>query len=66
MPYFIRFFTSKTVVVGLRRGERPGPEEDGQNRATACFQKACELNSYVNMKQVSNVLFLDPFLVSFL
>jgi len=27
-------------------------EEDvGQNRATACFQKACELNSYVNMKQ---------------
>merc|ERR1719495_2035369 len=27
-------------------------EEDvGQNRATACFQKACELNSYINMKQ---------------
>ena len=33
-------------------------EEDvGKNRATACFQKACELNSYVNMKQVSP----DPF-----
>ena len=24
MPYFIRFFTSKTVVVGLRRGDQPG------------------------------------------